>query len=132
MPISYRRFTWPAVLAYGFRPFFLLSAIWALLAVPAWLFVLLNATGAATTLPPHAWHAHELLYGFIGAAVAGFLLTVAVPSFQTVVADQRSTASINELVEAMVLARSEAIKRGENVTVCASSTGADTGAISSA
>ena len=80
MPISYRRFTWPAVLAYGFRPFFLLSAIWALLAVPAWLFVLLNATGAATTLPPHAWHAHELLYGFIGAAVAGFLLT-AIPSW---------------------------------------------------
>jgi type IV fimbrial biogenesis protein FimT len=56
--------------------------------------------------------------------IAGILLTVAAPAFQTVVADQRSTASINELVESLILARSEAIKRGQYVSVCISSDGA--------
>ena len=31
-------------------------------------------------LPASLWHAHEMIYGFIGAAIAGFLLT-AVPSW---------------------------------------------------
>ena len=54
-------------LSAGFRPFFLLAALWAALAVPLWL-------GAM------AWHAHEMVYGFGVASVAGFLLT-AIPNW---------------------------------------------------
>jgi type IV fimbrial biogenesis protein FimT len=64
-----------------------------------------------------------LLEMLVVITIAGFLLTVAVPAFQTVIADQRSTANVNELVESLILARSEAIKRGRYVTVCKSSDG---------
>lgn len=56
--------------------------------------------------------------------IAAILLTIAAPAFQAVVADQRSTASVNELVESLILARSEAIKRGRYVSVCKSDDGA--------
>ena len=68
---------WPAWLGYGFRPFFLLAGIYATAAVPWWLAMLYLGAPAAG-LAPLAWHAHEMLYGFVAAAVAGFLLT-AVP-----------------------------------------------------
>lgn len=72
--------SWPAVLGYGFRPFFLLAGIHAALAIPLWLLLLQGVTSFTSPLPPLAWHAHEMLFGFILAAVAGFLLT-AVPSW---------------------------------------------------
>jgi uncharacterized protein involved in response to NO len=65
----------PALLGRGFRPFFLLAGAHAVLFVPAWLGIL------AGWLPPPdwpgltRWHAHEMLFGFVAAAVAGFLLT---------------------------------------------------------
>jgi uncharacterized protein involved in response to NO len=73
-------FSWPAVLGYGFRPFFLLAGIHAALVIPVWI-LLLQGDGSIT-LPsaPLAWHAHQMLFGFVMAAVAGFLLT-AVPSW---------------------------------------------------
>ncbi len=66
--------------AYGFRPFFLAAGWYALLAVGAWL--LLYRAGAAPfgSLPAFLWHAHEMLFGFVAAAIAGFMLT-AVPSW---------------------------------------------------
>ena len=66
--------------AYGFRPFFLVAGLCALLAVPAWLLMLAHGSMPLGALPPPLWHAHELFYGFVGAALAGFLLT-AVPSW---------------------------------------------------
>jgi uncharacterized protein involved in response to NO len=72
--------SWPAVLGYGFRPFFLLAGTHAVLAIPVWLFLLQGFGSFTSPLPPLAWHAHEMLFGFISAAVAGFLLT-AVPSW---------------------------------------------------
>lgn len=63
-------------LALGFRPFFLAAALMAALWVPLWLFVYL----AKLALPlgdATAWHAHELVFGFAGAVLAGFLLTAA-------------------------------------------------------
>ncbi len=72
--------SWPAVLGYGFRPFFLLAGTHAVLAIPVWLFLLRGFGSFTSPLPPLAWHAHEMLFGFIVAAVAGFLLT-AVPSW---------------------------------------------------
>lgn len=71
--------SWPAVLGYGFRPFFLLAGIHAAIAIPLWL-VFLPGSGSTPPISPLAWHAHEMLFGFIMAAVAGFLLT-AVPSW---------------------------------------------------
>lgn len=64
-----------------FRPFFLLTALSAALAVGWWLAVL----AGVLPVPPAAggplvWHAHELLFGFATASIAGFLLT-AVPEF---------------------------------------------------
>lgn len=66
--------------AYGFRPFFLAAGLYAVVAVAAWAFVLRAGTAPFGALPPMLWHGHEMLYGFIGAAIGGFLLT-AVPSW---------------------------------------------------
>jgi uncharacterized protein involved in response to NO len=68
------------VLASGFRPLFLLTGLSALLLVPAWALGLLAGMPLATGWPPTLWHAHEMLFGFICSAIAGFLLT-AVPSW---------------------------------------------------
>jgi len=63
------------VLSYAFRPFFLGAALFGIAAVLAWL-AILHAWDFAPAAPdPVAWHAHEMLFGFAGAAIAGFLLT---------------------------------------------------------
>jgi uncharacterized protein involved in response to NO len=73
-------------LSYGFRPFFLFAGLYAVMAMAAWLVWLLllagNVTVAQPTIAeaPHLWHAHEMLFGYAGAAVTGFLLT-AVPNW---------------------------------------------------
>lgn len=84
-PVSARdaaRATGPrfALLAYGFRPFFLLAGLHAALAMPAWMAFLHGVDLPGAPLPALAWHAHEMIYGFVMAAVAGFMLT-AVPSW---------------------------------------------------
>ena len=66
--------------AYGFRPFFLLAGIYAALSVVAWLWVYGAGVIPDPRIPPQFWHAHEMIFGFIAAAIAGFLLT-AVPSW---------------------------------------------------
>ncbi|TCO69189.1 NnrS family protein [Rhodovulum euryhalinum] len=70
----------PAILSYGFRPFFLGAAVWAALAMAIWVGMLTGAPGLPTALDPVSWHAHEFLFGYLGAVVAGFLLT-AVPNW---------------------------------------------------
>ena len=60
----------------GFRPFFLLGAIYAVLMILAWVLFLHDVI----TVPMHwnnpvLWHAHEMIYGFTVAIIAGFLLT---------------------------------------------------------
>ncbi len=62
-----------------------------------------------------------LIEMMITIAIAAILLTVAVPSFQHSMRGNRLTTEANELFSAMSLARSEAIKRGTSITVCASS-----------
>lgn len=54
-------------------------------------------------------------------AVIGVLIAVAIPSFRTFTNDSRTTATTNDLVTALNLARSEALRRASNVVVCASS-----------
>lgn len=63
------------VWALGFRPFFLLAALLVALWLPLWLGVHLGGLGLPLALDPASWHAHELLFGFAVAVLAGFLLT---------------------------------------------------------
>ncbi|HRD85213.1 MAG TPA: NnrS family protein, partial [Rubrivivax sp.] len=71
----------PALLLCGFRPFFLLTALGAALAMAAWgLFLGGHAGLPAVAGGPLSWHGHEMVFGFGLAAVAGFALT-AVPEF---------------------------------------------------
>lgn len=72
-----RAYQGPALFSFGFRPFFLLGAIWAAVAVPLWVWSLLGGPAAAAH---RDWHVHEMLFGFLGAVVAGFL-TTAVPNW---------------------------------------------------
>lgn len=75
-----RNYSGPAILSYGFRPFFLAGAFWAAFAVAAWLPMLAGYLRLPTALTPLEWHVHELVYGYVPAVVAGFLLT-AVPNW---------------------------------------------------
>jgi uncharacterized protein involved in response to NO len=68
------------LLRYGFRPFFLLAGIAAIVPVVVVAWVFAGGNIPFTGWNPFAWHAHELLFGFLSAAIAGFLLT-AVPSW---------------------------------------------------
>lgn len=70
----------PALFAYGFRPFFLGAACWAALAMALWLATIAGHLALPSAFDPVAWHAHEFLFGYVGAAIAGFLLT-AVPNW---------------------------------------------------
>jgi uncharacterized protein involved in response to NO len=64
----------------GFRPFFFGAATWGLIAIALWLCALAGAIILPTQFDPVAWHRHEMLFGFVGAAVCGFLLT-AIPNW---------------------------------------------------
>jgi uncharacterized protein involved in response to NO len=66
---------WLSLAASGFRPFFLLAVLFAALAVPMWVLILLGKVRPSAYLDAANWHAHEMLFGFVVAVVAGFLLT---------------------------------------------------------
>jgi uncharacterized protein involved in response to NO len=75
-----RRWSGPAILTYGFRPFFLFASIWAAMAMAIWIAMLAGVFALPSRFDPVSWHAHEFLFGYLGAVVAGFLLT-AVPNW---------------------------------------------------
>ena len=70
----------PVLLSYGFRPFFFLGALYAGLAVLAWLPIFHGELQLRTALGAIDWHVHEMLYGYIPAVATGFLLT-AIPNW---------------------------------------------------
>lgn len=70
----------PALFSFGFRPFFLFGALWVALAMLLWLPALSGTITLPTRFDPVSWHAHEFLFGYLGAVLAGFLLT-AVPNW---------------------------------------------------
>jgi uncharacterized protein involved in response to NO len=76
----YRRATGPALFSAGFRPFFLLGALWAALAILIWLPAFAGDYQIPTIFPPVTWHVHEMVFGYGAAVVAGFLLT-AIPNW---------------------------------------------------
>lgn len=69
-----------ALFSVGFRPFFLLAATWSAIAVPVWLAAYVHGYALRGSFHAMAWHAHEMVFGFGMAAVAGFLLT-AIPNW---------------------------------------------------
>ena len=75
-----RDYRGPVFLSYGFRPFFLFGAIYAGLAVLAWLPMFSGGLELSTDFSPVDWHVHEMLYGYLPAVVTGFLLT-AIPNW---------------------------------------------------
>lgn len=62
-------------LSQGFRPFFLCAGAFAILLMAMWMGTLFAGWDLPVSVPPSLWHGHEMLFGFAGAAVAGFLLT---------------------------------------------------------
>jgi uncharacterized protein involved in response to NO len=70
----------PVFLSYGFRPFFLLGAVYAALSVLAWLPIFHGDLELRTAFGAIDWHVHEMLYGYLPAVVTGFLLT-AIPNW---------------------------------------------------
>jgi uncharacterized protein involved in response to NO len=64
-----------ALFALGFRPFFLGAGLSAVLLMALWLVLYRSAGQFGLHVPPMLWHAHEMIFGFAGAVIAGFLLT---------------------------------------------------------
>lgn len=75
-----RAYRGPAVFSFGFRPFFLFGAVWAALITPIWVMTYAHGGVLAQAGVSLDWHIHEMAFGFVGAIVAGFLLT-AVPNW---------------------------------------------------
>jgi uncharacterized protein involved in response to NO len=70
-----------ALFESGFRPFFLLAGLDALINMAVWLTVYFRPERwPPDAIPAIYWHAHEMLFGFAAAAIGGFLLT-AVPNW---------------------------------------------------
>jgi uncharacterized protein involved in response to NO len=81
MPIPrLRNYQGPALFSYGFRPFFFFGSVYAGTAILVWLPAFYGQIQISTGFAPRDWHVHEMLFGYIAAVVAGFLLT-AVPNW---------------------------------------------------
>jgi uncharacterized protein involved in response to NO len=66
--------------AYGFRSHFFLAGVAGVVLIPLWAVSFVAGTSIGSGWPPTLWHAHEMLFGFIASAIAGFMLT-AIPSW---------------------------------------------------
>lgn len=63
------------VFALGFRPFYLLAALFAVLALPVWIATYTGTLQWGGHMHGMNWHIHEMIFGFAPAVIAGFLLT---------------------------------------------------------
>jgi len=61
-----------------------------------------------------------LIEMMVSVSIAAILISIAVPSFKTMFKNNRITAATNEFIAALILTRSEALKRNNNVSICAS------------
>lgn len=65
----------PAILQFCHRPFFLAAGLWGALAIPLWILHYSGYQSTSLLFDGLLWHQHEMLFGFAGAAIAGFMLT---------------------------------------------------------
>lgn len=63
------------ILAYPFRPFFLIAGVYGVVTIVAWMAQLFGSLTLPVGWSPIYWHGHEMLFGLVTAAIAGFLLT---------------------------------------------------------
>lgn len=75
-----RRYAGPAIFSFGFRPFFLSAAACAAFVPLIAAVSLSHETPIGGPIGPLAYHAHEMIFGYLGAVIAGFVLT-AVPNW---------------------------------------------------
>ncbi len=81
MPIKRRKaYYGPTLLSYGFRPFFLLSIIFASTVIPLWVSIYQGVVELSGPFSPVDWHIHEMLFGYTAAVICGFLFT-AIPNW---------------------------------------------------
>ena len=69
-----------ALWSHGFRPLFLAAGLWAVAAIAIWAPFYAGELEVPTAFSPVDWHAHEMIYGYGSAVMAGFLLT-AIPNW---------------------------------------------------
>jgi uncharacterized protein involved in response to NO len=70
----------PTFLTQGFRPLFLAAGFWSAAAIALWVGVLTAGIELPSRFDPLTWHIHEMLFGFVMAVIAGFMLT-AIPNW---------------------------------------------------
>ncbi len=70
----------PAILSYGFRTFFLGAGVFAIAAMLLWIGAIAFGWEVGGDYGMVQWHAHEMLFGYTSAALAGFMLT-AIPNW---------------------------------------------------
>ncbi len=75
-----KTFGGPAIFSYGFRPFFLVAALFATGVIPVWMLIFSGGLDLDSTFPSVDWHIHEMLFGYAAAVIAGFLFT-AIPNW---------------------------------------------------
>lgn len=70
----------PPFLRGGYRPFFLGGSLWAVTVVLLWVLAMAGAVTLPTTFDALAWHRHEMLFGYLGGVIGGFMMT-AIPNW---------------------------------------------------
>jgi uncharacterized protein involved in response to NO len=70
----------PALLSYGYRPFFWFGSLYAGISIILWLPLFYGELSIASQFTPVDWHIHEMFFGFLSAVVTGFLFT-AIPNW---------------------------------------------------
>ncbi len=63
------------LLSYGFRPFYLGASVWAIATITIWICATNGWLEVGDIYGQSAWHAHELLFGFMPAVLVGYLMT---------------------------------------------------------
>jgi len=64
-----------SLLHLGFRPFFMMASLFAVIGMGAWSLIYFNPMQLPSGMSAITWHAHEMIYGYAMAVVTGFLLT---------------------------------------------------------
>src|SRR3546814_17370183 len=99
----------PVLLRGGFRLFFIGGAAWSVIALFLWILVFAGVADLPTAFDPLSWHRHEMLFGFVGAIIVGFLMA-AIPNWTSRPPIEIGRASCRgrgvQYVEISVVARS--------------------------